>query len=506
MSGSSKRCLGLASFALGLFLFIGAGCDDSQRPSPEPTPGGHYDGAYDAAGGTLELQLETPTGSVSPFQLLAGDILWAPGSGILSANVAIRNAGTVAMRGPDGVAVSDFLPQHVAPLNADCAQIPNAPPMCVFDHRGSYGEDGILNPGETSQPVLWSFQDTPGVSFAFRAQLVPELPQRGGLIAGVVYHDLNRNGVRNSGEPGLAGFTVNLLVSNNSDPVELIQRTDAQGRYSFRVSRPGVYPLRKPPARGWEATTPDEMHVFVVEGPDGVLSDFTQGDFGCASLLGDVIEGSVFVDRNRNGARDPDESGIAAVEVSAWGLECNDPRAARVETDSDGRYHIEAQAIACLPPWFVQRAQVDGMIGTTPKETRLGGIPNNDFSYVVDFGLAPVETEPPPVLLTIVGSVYYDLDLNGQRDPNEPGVANVPLSLLSPCDLPTLPTFTNPVGEYRFEPSETSFCPIVGVHRGRPELVGTTANPVEIMPPTVPGYHEMQIDFGVRTPDNESVR
>src|SRR5690625_2058044 len=44
---------------------------------------------------------------------------------------------------------------------------------------------------------------------------------------GVVYHDLNKNGVRDSGEPGIAG----VMVSNGDD----IVRTDPEGRYQLPV-------------------------------------------------------------------------------------------------------------------------------------------------------------------------------------------------------------------------------------------------------------------------------
>lgn len=46
-------------------------------------------------------------------------------------------------------------------------------------------------------------------------------------VSGVVYHDLNRNGVRDLNEPGIAG----VMVSNG----EQIVRTDSEGRYRLRL-------------------------------------------------------------------------------------------------------------------------------------------------------------------------------------------------------------------------------------------------------------------------------
>jgi len=50
-------------------------------------------------------------------------------------------------------------------------------------------------------------------------------------ISGVVFNDLNQNGVRDRGEPGLAGITVNLLDTGGN--VIATTTTDSFGRYSF---------------------------------------------------------------------------------------------------------------------------------------------------------------------------------------------------------------------------------------------------------------------------------
>jgi hypothetical protein len=489
---SLTRCLALAAAVV-------AACDDPQTP-PSGDDVTTYDGSYNPAAGSMEFGLETPNGTLSPLVLVATDIVWAPGSGIVSAQVALRNAGNKELPGPAGVAVSDFIPQHVRPLNADCATTTDPPVparTCVFDHSGTYGDDGVLAPGELSTPVSWMIEDIPGVGFSFRARLVPDLPASGGFISGVVFDDVDRNGVQNPGEPGIQGMVVNLSVRNGPDPVELIERTDSEGRYAFRVGRPGVYPLRRLPARGWEATTPEEIQVVVLEPFPGELSNFTEGHFGVARAQGQGITGSVYRDENRNGQRDPNEPGIAGIEILAWGLECDVPELGGATSDANGHYRIEAAAIGCRLPWFVQRAGIEGMTGTTAKERLLTGPPDNDATFVVDFGLAPVEIEPPRPLITIVGVVFFDRNRNGQRDADEPGLANVPMTLLSPCEVLTRPTFTNPRGEYRFEPHETGFCPIVGVHRGNPDLAGTTPNPFPIDPNLLPGYHKFIADFGV---------
>ncbi len=62
------------------------------------------------------------------------------------------------------------------------------------------------------------------------------------IAKGVVFHDQNRNGVRDSGEPGVA----NVLVSNGREVV----RTDRQGRYRLPVTDDTILFVIKP--RGWQ--------------------------------------------------------------------------------------------------------------------------------------------------------------------------------------------------------------------------------------------------------------
>ena len=60
-----------------------------------------------------------------------------------------------------------------------------------------------------------------------------------GTLNGEVYDDLNGNGTLDGGEPGLAGWTINLL--NGSSSVVATTTTDANGDYSFTGVAPGSY-------------------------------------------------------------------------------------------------------------------------------------------------------------------------------------------------------------------------------------------------------------------------
>lgn len=81
------------------------------------------------------------------------------------------------------------------------------------------------------------------------------------LASGVVFHDLNRNGVRDVGEPGIAG----VLVSNQREVV----RTDSKGRYQLPVGDDTILFVIKP--RGWQVYLSEYNlpQFFYIHKPNG---------------------------------------------------------------------------------------------------------------------------------------------------------------------------------------------------------------------------------------------
>jgi len=75
----------------------------------------------------------------------------------------------------------------------------------------------------------------------------PPLPLPLGRISGVKYNDLNANGVRDIGEPGLANWRIYLDANNNGvlNAGERNTLTNATGAYSFSLLAPGVYHVRE---------------------------------------------------------------------------------------------------------------------------------------------------------------------------------------------------------------------------------------------------------------------
>ncbi|MGV3609156.1 MAG: S8 family serine peptidase [Planctomycetaceae bacterium] len=86
-----------------------------------------------------------------------------------------------------------------------------------------------------------------------------------GSISGYKFNDYNKNGVRDAGEPGIAG-TVIYVDMNNDGKIAIGEPaavTDQFGFYQILAIDPGVYTLREVYAPGFQQTYPDPA------GPDG---------------------------------------------------------------------------------------------------------------------------------------------------------------------------------------------------------------------------------------------
>lgn len=75
-----------------------------------------------------------------------------------------------------------------------------------------------------------------------------------GSISGTKFNDLNSNGVRDTGEPGLANFQIQLI--NSSGNVISTQTTNASGSYQFLNLANSPYVVREVNQSGFEQTAP----------------------------------------------------------------------------------------------------------------------------------------------------------------------------------------------------------------------------------------------------------
>jgi hypothetical protein len=102
-----------------------------------------------------------------------------------------------------------------------------------------------------------------------------QLPGSGATLHGTKFADLNGNGVRDPGEPGLAGVTIYLDLNHTGrlDPGDPVALTDANGNYAFTGVPPGNYVVREVIPAGYQQTLP---------GPQGDSSTYSGEYFGAA--------------------------------------------------------------------------------------------------------------------------------------------------------------------------------------------------------------------------------
>ena len=161
-----------------------------------------------------------------------------------------------------------------------------------------------------------------GVSFGYNGP---------GRIGDIVWRDLNRNGIQDSGEAGIQGVTVRLYKDTNGDGVfnpavdQLIATTttNSAGNYMFQVTEAGRFFVSiddtQPALSGLTLTTRDDETYQGVQIQVDFLNLNTSlltADFGFSTPA--TIGGVVWNDTNRNGAQNSGEQIIQGVTVKLY--------------------------------------------------------------------------------------------------------------------------------------------------------------------------------------------
>ncbi|MGM0486151.1 MAG: S8 family serine peptidase [Planctomycetota bacterium] len=136
-------------------------------------------------------------------------------------------------------------------------------------------------------------------------------------IEGTVWNDMDADGTRDSGEPGIANWTVYLDLNNNNslDADEPSAVTGADGTYSLAsFQAPGTYTVAQVLPPNWERTFPaGGTHTITISSRGDTITGI---DFGNQGEPGRV-SGVKWHDIDGDGVRDPDEPGQADVWIYA---------------------------------------------------------------------------------------------------------------------------------------------------------------------------------------------
>jgi protocatechuate 3,4-dioxygenase beta subunit/methionine-rich copper-binding protein CopC len=294
-------------------------------------------------------------------------------------------------------------------------------------------------------------------------------------LSGETYNDLNGNGANDPGEPGLQGWTINLL--NAAGAIKATTTTDANGNYEFDNIGPGGYYITEAPQSGWKLTSfPAIYPVKTASGQNVPGMDF--GNFQLVSF-----EGTVYKDINGNGTQDPGEPGL-----TGWTVNLEDASGnvlATTTSDASGNYKFQDVANGTF---IVAQVVQSGWIQTQPAMppsfwtiTTTSGT----NSTAVNFG----NSQPG----SFTGTAYNDLNGDGTRQPGEPALANWTVDLISNGAV-VATTKTGSNGHYTFKNVTPGAYTIAEeVHTGwvvtQPGAPGTyTLNTVSGTSVTVPDF------------------
>ena len=130
-------------------------------------------------------------------------------------------------------------------------------------------------------------------------------------ISGIVFDDVNGDGLRQSGDNPVSGWTVYLDANDNGvlDSGESSQTTDASGTYSFDQLALGGYRVRIVPQSGSLITSADSAFVSLGSGTDASVVDFA------SHLNTTSVSGTLFDDANANGIQDAGEGAISGATI-----------------------------------------------------------------------------------------------------------------------------------------------------------------------------------------------
>ena len=285
-------------------------------------------------------------------------------------------------------------------------------------------------------------------------------------VEGVVFRDLNGNGVRDTGDVGLAGVTMYLDLNGNgsfdSGEPSSVSRTDdlgtinidESGMYDFSQLQPGNYVVREVLTSGWNETYP-ATGSYSVSLALGQYVGYL--DFGNFARLGQLY-GSLFNDFDEDGFRDTAEPDLTGWTVyldtnhnGVWDLE-----ETWTKTDSGGRYSFTNLQPLCT--YTVRTIVPQDWAQTWPRQTNSGQwtitLAPGTAQSNLDFGAYDTTTTGQSNNATLSGIEFLDSNRNGVQDAGEAGMAGwtvyLDLNDNGVLDTGEPTTTTNASGVYTF--------------------------------------------------------
>lgn len=357
---------------------------------------------------------------------------------------------------------------------------------------GDYGSYDLVVGAATG----WS-----GVEFAlgpFLGSSYPMYPNGSATIGGSVFDDLDADGVRDNGEPGLAGYSPSCVrVNTAGGPDCLGVTTAADGSFTRGGLPPSTYLLLPPnvPAGWYRTTTRPKVVTLSTPGPGATAP---RADWGVVQGLS-TLQGTLWWDKDADGVKDvgepplPDGADVRVCVASPYVNDCFYPTAG-------------SWTLPDVPP-----GSYDLRIETTAGEgwTATSPLPGQSVTATITTNGSTVTVPPFGVdgqVGVISGTVFSDTDADGAKDAGEPPIADVKIcayhqgfegawcwttgadgrySLVVPAGTTRVNVTRPPVDATRTTPAQLPIFFELAVGATQPLDIGYTG--VVLPPPPAPG-------------------
>jgi len=276
----AKKLLALLGI-LALMAMVGCSGDDDTIADPGSSDDGNAGlvlGGITQGDTEFEFMSEAADDLPGPhpirFMVRGSNIHYDAELGALLVDLTVVNASENSYPEPVHLTFLSLMPEGVQILNADNGETgPGASFLCEFAN-----DDAQWTPGEESFPFTVQFDVDEGVSVGFAARVDVGMVPGSGTIGGVVWHDLNEDGVIDADEEGLADVTVSLHGGTDQ---HWLATSGSDGTYRFDGLAAGYYTVTRLPRDDLRSTTPPQIQVLLVADEEGEISDFIAANFGC---------------------------------------------------------------------------------------------------------------------------------------------------------------------------------------------------------------------------------
>jgi hypothetical protein len=282
------------------------------------------------------------TGQAGTVVAESGDPLTAPGSALCGTKFGdvngdgVRDSGELGLGGWT-IQLLDAAGNVVATTITGTGNAASPAGRFCFNNvkDGSYTVREVAQAGwvQTFPIAPGTYSVTVGAGTAPNSLLFGNmLSPQPSTICGVKFEDKNGNGVQDSGELGLGGWTVQVRDEKGNLVATVV--TEKGGKFCFERLRPGLYTFSEVMQPGWQQTLPGGTGDYTVQ-LTAEQTEYKPLLFGNMQAEG-VICGIKFEDKNGNGRQDLDEVGL-----NGWTIQVKDAAGhlvATVVTSKDGTF------------------------------------------------------------------------------------------------------------------------------------------------------------------------